>query len=65
MRAFFTNFFIGFFWILFILFVGIPAIALTDSAQEPITFQSIQKLYRGNNDKSDDACRGFNWIAEN
>ncbi len=47
MKAFFTNFFIGFFWILFILFVGIPAIALTDSAQEPITFQSIQQLYRG------------------
>lgn len=33
MKAFFTNFFIGFLWILFILFVGIPAIALTDSAQ--------------------------------
>lgn len=47
MKIFLTNFFIGFFWILFVIFIGIPAIALNDSASEPISFSKIQQLYRG------------------
>ena len=47
MTEFAKGFFIGFFFMIFMIFLIIPSLFMSDTAGEPITLTKIQQFYRG------------------